>query len=188
MMEGSERTEDRQAAARRTVTALLIVVFALFVGSTFFMVTRDSVAPDGRRVLAILPFQGPSSGAGNSFSGADTAPAEAGNPYSGFAEGLTAYFSRADPNDLGVFGPASTSQSAESLDDPLAVARVFDADMVLVGREVSGDPPMLVTELLRVDDGTTLWRGDYEVGPYVDRRALLVLVSTEVTQMLDLPR
>jgi len=188
MMEGSERTEDREVASRRTLTALLIVVSALFVGSVFFMVTRDSVAPEGRRVLAILPFQGPSSSAGSSFSGADTPLAPAGDPYAGFAEGLTAYFSRADPNVLGVFGPASTSQSAESLDDPLAVARTFDADMVLVGREVSGEPPVLVTELLRVDDGTTLWRGEYEVGPYVDRGALLILVSTEVTQILDLPR
>ncbi len=174
MMEISEHTENRRAAARRTLTALLITVSALFVASVVFMVVRGGVDPEGRRILAIIPFEGPAS-----------AP---GDPYAGFAEGLAAYFGRADPNDLGVFGPASTFELAESLDDPLAVGRTFDADMVLVGREVSGVPPTLVAELFRVDDGTTLWRGEFEVGPDVDRRTLLLTVATEVTQTLDLPR
>ncbi len=101
---------------------------------------------------------------------------------------MAAYFGRADPNDLGVFGPASTSVYAESGDDPLAVGRRFDADMVLVGREVAGVPARLVAELFRVDDGMTLWRGDFDVGPDVDRRGLLIDVATEVTEVLDLPR
>jgi hypothetical protein len=172
MMEGSERTEQQQAAARRTLKALVITVSTLFVGSMLIMaVMGDGVVIEGRRVLAILPFQGSAS-----------AP---GNPYAGFGEGLAAYFGRADPKDLGVFGPASTSESAESMNDPLAIGRRFDADMVLVGRETSG---VLVAELLRVDDGTTLWRGDFAAGPDVDRRGLLIDVATEVTQILDLPR
>ena len=176
MMEDSERIEQQQAAARRTLTALLIVVFAVFVGSVAFMVVRgDQSAPEGRRVLAILPFRGPSSEVGP-------------GSYAGFAEGLAAYFGRADPMDLGVFGPASTSVYAEAGDDPLAVGRTLDADMVLVGREVSGVPATLVAELFRVDDGMTLWRGNFEVGPDVDRRRLLIDVATEVTEVLDLPR
>ena len=173
-MEGSIRIEDRQTAARRTLTTLLITVTALFVGSILFMVVRgDRGAPEGRRVLAVLPFRGPE--------------AEPGR-YSGFSEGLTAYFGRADPNDLGVFGPASTSQHVQAGADPLAVGRTFDADMVLVGREVPGNPPTLVAELFRVDDGTTLWRGEFEVGPDLDRRTLLLRVATEVTEVLDLAR
>ncbi len=178
-MEDSVRIEDQRAGARRTLTTLLITVSALFVGSVLFMVVRgDQGAPAGRPVLAVLPFLGPNPEAGTS-------------PYAGFGEGLAAYFGRADPNVLGVFGPASTSQYVEAEADPLAVGRTLGADMVLVGREVPGGfPATLVVELFRVDDGTTLWRGDYEVGSDVDgdRRSLLIRVATDVTEALDLPR
>ena len=176
-MEESARAEDRMASARRTLTALLITVSALFVGSILFMVVRgDRSAPEGRRVLAVLPVQGPNPEAGP-------------GRYAGFGEGLAAYFGRADPTDLGVFGPASTSRLLESGDDPLAVGRTLGADMVLVGREVSRGPSAaLVAELFRVDDGTTLWRGEFEVGPDLDRSALLLQVAIEVTEVLDLPR
>ena len=176
-MEDSAQLEARKAGARRTLTALLITVFALFVGSLLFMVVRgDQSAPAGRRVLAVLPVQGPN-------------PEDGPGRYDGFGEGLTAYFGRADPMDLGVFGPASTSRSLESGEDPLAIGRTLGADMVLVGREVGGDlSPTLVVELFRVDDGTTLWRGDFDVGPDLDRKALLIQVAMEVMDVLDLPR
>ena len=176
-MEDSARVEDRKAAARRTLTALLITVSALFVGSILFMVVRgDQSAPEGRRVLAVLPVQGPN-------------PEVGPGRYAGFGEGLAAYLGRADPTDLGVFGPVSTSRLLESGDDPLAVGRTLGADMVLVGREVAGDlTATLVTELFRVDDGTTLWRGEFDVGPDLDRSALLLRVATDVTEVLDLPR
>ena len=176
-MENSAGTGDRRDDARRTLTALLITVSALFVGSVLFMVARGSQsAPEGRRVLAVLPVRGPDQEAGP-------------GRYAGFGEGLAAYFGRADPTDLGVFGPASTSGLFESEDDPLAVGRSLGADMVLVGREVAGDlSPTLVSELFRVDDGTTLWRGEFEVGPDLDRSALLLQVALEVTEVLDLPR
>ena len=178
-MEDSIRIEDQRAAARRTLTTLLIMVPALFVGSVLFMVARgDQGAPEGRRVLAVLPMQGPDPAAGSS-------------PYAGFSEGLAAYFGRADPNVLGVFGPASTSQYVEAGADPLAVGQTLGANMVLVGREVPGGlPAMLVVELFRVDDGTSLWRGEFEAGSEVeaDRRLLLTRVATEVTEALDLPR
>lgn len=178
-MKNSVRIEDRRAAARRTLTTLLIMVSALFVASVVFMVVRgDQGAPEGRRVLAVLPFQGANTEAGS-------------GRYAGFGEGLAAYFGRADPNVLGVFGPASTSQYVEAGADPLAVGRTLGADMVLVGREVSGGPPAtLVVELFRVDDGTVLWRGEFEVGSdgEGDRRLLLIRVATEVTEVLDLPR
>ena len=91
--------------------------------------------------------------------------------------------------DLGVFGPASTSRFVEAGEDPLAVGRTLGADMVLVGREVAGGlSATLVAELFRVDDGTTLWRGEFEVGPDVDRSALLLRVAMEVTEVLNLPR
>ena len=141
------------------------------------MVVRgDQRSPAGRRVLAVLPVQGPN-------------PEDGPGRYDGFGEGLTAYFGRADPMDLGVFGPASTSRLFESGEDPLSVGRTLGADMVLVGREVAGDlDPTLVTELFRVDDGTTLWRGEFEIGPELDRSALLLRVAIEVTEVLDLPR
>ncbi len=76
MMEGSVRVEDQRAAARRTLTTLLITVSALFVASLVFMVVRgDRSAPEGRRVLAVLPVQGPNP------------EAEPGR-YAGFGEGL----------------------------------------------------------------------------------------------------
>lgn len=176
-VESSVRLEDRQAAARRTLVALLITVSALFLGSLVFMVVRgDSSAPEGRLVLAVLPFQGPNPEAGP-------------GRYGGFGEALAAYFGRADPNDLGVFGPASTSVYVEAGDDPLAVGRALNADMVLIGRELSGNSPAtLVAELFRVDDGTALWQGEFEVGSDVDMRVLLLRVATQVTDVLDLPR
>ena len=176
-MEDSARIEDRRAGARRTLTALVITVSALFVGAILFMIVRgDQSAPEARRVLAVLPFQGPSSEAGP-------------GRYEGFAESLAAYFGRADPNVLYVFGPASTSVLVEAGDDPLEVGSTLGANLVLVGREASRAlAATLVVELYRVDDGTVLWRGDYDVGPNLDRRALLVQVSTEATEALDLPR
>ena len=175
-MDVSERAEDPRALARRTLKTLVIMVSALFVASTLFMVVRgDQAEPEGRRVLAILPVVVSSAEGGT-------------NRYAGFGEGLAAYFGRADPNDLGVFGPASTAQYADAGDDPLAVGRRLGADMVLVGREVSGPRGTLVAELFRVDDGTSLWRGDYDVNPDMDRRALLINVATDVTEVLDLPR
>ncbi len=176
-MEDSAGIENRRVGARRTLTALLITVSALFMGSVAFMLVRgDNSAPQGRRVLAVLPVRasGPEAGSGR---------------YAGFGEGLAAYFGRADPMDLGVFGPASTSRLLESGDDPLAVGRTLGADMVLVGREVAEDlSATLVTELFRVDDGTTLWRGEFEAGPDLDRSALLLRVAMEVMEVLDLPR
>ena len=176
-MEGSVRVEEQRAAARRTLTTLLITLSALFVASLVFMVVRgDRSAPEGRRVLAVLPVQGSN-------------PATGAARYAGFGEGLAAYFGRADPMDLGVFGPASTSRLLESGEDPLAGGRTRGADMVLVGREVAGGlSATLVAELFRGDDGTTLWRGEFEVGPDVDRSALLLRVAIEVTEVLDLPR
>ena len=178
-MEDSFQIEDRRAKARRTLTALLIMVSALFVGSILFMVMRgDQSAPEGRRVLAVLPFQG-------------LDPADGSSRYSGFGEGLAAYFGRADPNVLGVFGPASTSRYVEAGADPLAVGQTLAADMVLVGREVPGGlSATLVVELLRVDDGSSLWRNEFEAGSAEEeeRRLLLTRVATEVTEALDLPR
>jgi TolB-like protein len=178
-MEDSPGIEDQRAGARRTLTTLLIMVSSLFAGSVMFMVVQgDQGAPEGRPVLAVLPFQSLNMEAGPSR-------------YSGFGEGLAAYFGRADPNVLGVFGPASTSQYVEAGADPLAVGRTLSADMVLVGREVPGGlPGTLVVELFRIDDGTTIWRGEFDAGSNVDRdrRLLLIQVATEVTEVLDLPR
>ncbi len=177
MMERFDRLEDQRTAARRTLTTLLITVSALFLASLVFMVVRgDQSGPEGRRVLAVLPVQGPNPDAGP-------------GRYDGFSEGLTAYFGRADPMDLGVFGPASTARFVEAGDDPLTVARTLGADVVLVTREVAGDlSAILVVDLFRVDDGSTLWRGEFEVGPDLDRGVLLLRVATEVTEVLDLPR
>ena len=177
LMEDSALVEDRKAGAHRTLTALVIMMSALFVGSLLFMVlSGDHRSPEGRRVLAVLPVQGSN-------------PETVADRFAGFGEGLAAYFGRADPMVLGVFGPASTSRLVESGEDPLSVGRTLGADMVLVGREVSGDlSATLVSELFRVDDGTTLWRGEYEAGLDLDRSALLLGVALEVTGVLDLPR
>ena len=112
-MEDSAQLEARKAGARRTLTALLIIVAALFLGSLAFMVVRgDQKAPEERRVIAVLPVQGstPEAGAGR---------------YDGFGQYLAAYFGRADPMDLGVFGPASTARLVEAGEEPLALGRTL---------------------------------------------------------------
>lgn len=176
-MEDSAQLEARKAGARRTLTALLIIVAALFLGSLAFMVVRgDQNAPEERRVIAVLPVQGstPEAGAGR---------------YDGFGQYLAAYFGRADPMDLGVFGPASTARLVEAGEEPLALGRTLGADMVLVAREVARDlDVVLVVELFHVDDGATIWRGEYDVGPDMDRSALLLEVAMEVTDVLHAPR
>ena len=73
--------------------------------------------------------------------------------------------------------------------NPLAVGVELGADIVLVGREIRGDSdPTLMMELFRVDDGTSVWRGQFEVGPDVDLRTLQIRIGSEVTEVLDLPR
>ncbi len=130
--------------------------------------------PEGRPVIAILPFQGTTPGSSR---------------YAGFGEGLASYFSRMDPKDLGVFGPASTADLLAPGGDALAVGRLLAADMVLVGREVErGSSTVLVAELLRVDGGGVLWSGEYNVDEEGSLRAAQTRIGTEVTEVMDLPR
>ena len=63
LMEDSALVEDRKAGAHRTLTALVIMMSALFVGSLLFMVlSGDQRSPEGRRVLAVLAVQGSNPG------------------------------------------------------------------------------------------------------------------------------
>ena len=78
LMEDSALVEDRKAGAHRTLTALLIMMSALFVGSLLFMVlSGDQRSPEGRRVLAVLPVQGSN-------------PETVADRFAGFGEGLAA--------------------------------------------------------------------------------------------------
>ena len=155
--------------------ALVITISILVVGSLIFMVLEGRRRiPEGRPVLAILQFEGLAPGT---------------DRYAGFGEGLASYFSRMDPRDLGVFGPASTAGRAALGEDALEVGRRLEADMVLVGREVErGSSTLLVAELLRVDDGALLWSGEYDVGEEGALRSAQTRIGTEVTEVLDLPR
>ena len=169
--------EESSDGARRTLMALVILVLALFTASTAFMVLQGNRrSPEGRAVLAVLPVESSTSGTGT-------------NRYAGFGQALATYFGRADPMTLGVLGPVSTARYVVPGSDPLAVGVELGADIVLVGREIRGDSDAtLMMELFRVDDGTSLWRGEFEVGQDVDLRALQIRIGTEVTEVLDLPR
>jgi len=167
---------DGRAGARRTLLALVVTVSALVIGSVTFMVLEGrNRIPEGRPLLAILPFQGSTPGSSR---------------YAGFGEGLAAYFSRMNPRDLGVLGPASTADRiAEVGGDALEVGRQFDADMILVGHEVTrGSTLVLVAELFRVDVGALLWSGEYPVGEPGELRLAQTTIGTEITQVLDLTR
>jgi TolB-like protein len=131
--------------------------------------------PEGRPLLAILPFQG-------STPGSDR--------YAGFGEGLASYFSRMDPRDLGVLGPASTADRiAAARGDAREVGRQLDADMILMGREVTrASTLVLVAELLDVDSGALLCSGEYTVGEPGKLRVAQTSIGAEVTEVLDLPR
>ena len=111
------------------------------------------------------------------------------NRYTGFGQGLASYFGRADPWILSVLGPVSTTRYVGPGSDPLTVGVALRADIVLVGREIRGDSDAtLVMELFRVDDGTPLWRGEFDVGVETDLRALQIRIGMEVTEVLDLRR
>ena len=168
---------DPRAGARRTLLALSITMLALFVGSVMFMVLQGGKRiPEGRPLLVVLPFGDPDAGAGE-------------HRYSGMGRALATYFGRTDPRELGVLGPASTERLVIAGSDPLAVGRELEADLVLVGREAPGEAaPILVVELFRVDDGTLLWKGEFEAGADVDLRTLQTRIATEVTEVMDLPR
>lgn len=157
--------------------ALVITMLSLFVGSVTFMVLQGGKhIPEGRPLLAVLPFGDPDAQAGQ-------------NRYAGMGRALATYFGRTDPRELGVLGPASTERLVRAGSDPLAVGRELKADLVLVGRELPGEgTPILVAELFRVDDGSLLWKGEFEVGPDVNLRALQTRIATEVTEVMDLPR
>ena len=169
--------EESGTGARRTLVALVILVSALFTASLLFMVLQGGRrTPEGRPILAVLPVQSASSG---------TVPSR----FAGFGQGLASYFGRADPMVLGVLGPVSTARSAGPGSDPLVAGMELDADIVLVGREIMADSdPIFVAELFRVDDGTSLWRREFPVGPGADLRALQTQIGAEVTEVLDLPR
>ncbi len=166
---------DPRTGARRTLAALVITVSALFVGSLIFMVMEGGRRiPKGRPVLAVLPFQSSTPGSSR---------------YAGFGEGLASYFGRIDPRELGVLGPASTAGYFDPGGDPLEVGRQFEADMILMGREVSGaSATTLVAELYRVDSGTLLWSGEFDVGETGDLRRAQARIGMEVTEALNLPR
>ncbi len=166
---------DPRAGARRTLAALVITMSALFVGSLIFMVMEGGRRiPEGRPVLAVLPFQGSTPGSSR---------------YAGFGEGLASYFGRIDPRELGVLGPASTAGYFDPDGDPLEVGRRFEADMILMGREVSGaSVTTLVAELYRVDSGTLLWSGEFDVGETEDLHPVQARIGMEVTEALNLPR
>lgn len=168
---------DSDAGARKTLVTLVILVSTIFVASLFFMVLEgDQRMPEGRRVLAVFPVE--SSVSGTALS-----------RYAGFGQGLASYFSRADPMVLGVLGPVSTARPMVPGSEPLAVGVDLGADIVLLGREITGDSdPRFVAELFRVDDGALLWRGEFEVGQETDFRALQMRIAAEVTKVLDLPR
>jgi TolB-like protein len=171
------RREESNAGARRTLVALVVLVLVLFAAATAFMVLEGNRrAPEGRPVLAVLPVEPAMS---------DSATSR----YAGFGQGLASYFARADPMILGVLGPVSTARVVTPRSDPLAVGVELGATMVLLGHEIVGDSgPTLVMELLRVDDGTALWRREFRVGSDVDLRALRIRIGAEVTEVLDLPR
>ncbi len=155
---------------------LVVTISTLVVGSVTFMVLEGrGRIPEGRPVLAILPFVGSTSGS---------------NRYAGFGEGLASYFSRMDPRDLLVFGPASTADRVVAADgDALAVGRELQADMILVGREITREATLvLLAELFRIDSGALVWSGEYDVGDAAALRLAQTRIGTEVTEVLDLPR
>ena len=165
---------DPRAGARRTFRALAITVAGLFAGSLIFMIVEGARrVPEGRPVLAVFPFQEPTPSSGR---------------YAGFGEGLASYFGRIDPRELGVLGPASTAARGEADDDPLTVGRELGADLILIGGEIArAAGSVLVVEVFRVDSGSLLWSGQFDVDGE-DLRQLQTRVGTEVTDALNLPR
>ena len=171
---GDGALRDPRAGARRTFLTLAVIVVGLFVGSLIFMVVEGARrVPEGRPVLAVFPFQEPTPGSSR---------------YTGFGEGLASYFGRIDPRELGVLGPASTAARGEADDDPLRVGRELGADLILVGAEIArAAGPVLVVEVFRVDSGSLLWSGQFDVDGE-DLRPLQARVGREVTDVLNLPR
>lgn len=162
---------------QRTFMRLITTVGVVFLLSLLFMISQGRKGlSDGRTVLAVLPFE----------SGLVQ---DSTQRYAGFAEGLAAYFGRADPQILGVLGPASTGRYASRGLDPLAIGHELLADLVVTGREsgTRGDLS-LVVDLLKVADGSILWSREFRIGENTELRDLLTEVSTEVTSVLDLPR
>lgn len=154
----------------------MITVSTMVTGSVIFMVMEGrNRIPEDRPLLVILPFEGLESGS---------------DRYAGFGEGLATYFSRVDPRDLGVLGPASTTDQIAAMDgDARALGRKLEADMILMGREMTRDSTLvLVAQLMSVVTGERLWLGEYEVGEPGALRLAQTRIGTEVTQVLDLPR
>jgi len=171
-----ESLSSRRAGARKTLLALVVTVSTMVIGSIMFMVSQGrNRIPEGRPMLVILPFEAATPGS---------------TRYAGFGEGLATYFSRIDPRDLGVLGPASTTDPIAALrGDARALGRQFEADMVLMGREVIRDSqPVLLAELLRVESGQSVWSEEYYVDGPEALRTAQTQIGAEVTLVLDLPR
>ena len=162
---------------RRTFLVLVSTVAIVFVSSLLFMIFQGRKGlSDERTVLAVLPI----------YSELVKASPDR---YEGFAEGLAAYFGRADPQILGVLGPASTDRYATQGMGALDIGNEVLADLIVTGREQGTEAdPILLVELLQVSDASILWKREFMIGKNLDLQDLLVEVSTQVTSVLDLPR
>jgi len=162
---------------KRIFLTLVTTVTIVFLSSLVFMILQGRKGlSDERTVLAVLPIQ-------------YDLPQDSPDRYSGFSEGLAAYFGRTDPQILGVLGPASTDRYSTQNLDPVAIGNEVFADLVLAGRERDYQAnSVLVMNLLQVSDGSILWSGEFNLDSSRDLRDLLVEVSTEVTSVLNLPR
>ena len=162
---------------QRTFMRLVATVSVVFLFSLLFMISQGRKGlSEVRTVLAVLPFE-------------SELVEDSKDRYAGFAEGLAAYFGRADPQILGVLGPASTERYTNRGLGPVAIGNELLADLVVTGREFgTRDSLSLVVDLLTVADGSNLWSREFRLDENTDFRDLLSQVSTEVTSVLDLPR
>lgn len=162
---------------RRTFLFLVSTVAIVFVSSLLFMIFQGRKGlSDERTVLAVLPIY-------------SELVKDSPDRYEGFAEGLAAYFGRADPQILGVLGPASTDRYAGQGMGALDIGNEVLADLIVTGREQGTEAdPILLVELLQVSDASILWKREFMIGENLDLQDLLVEVSTQVTSVLDLPR
>jgi TolB-like protein len=182
--EGTEATGGAAPNARRPrnrpwaalpillLLAVVAVWSATWWSATRWSATRSAVSVEPAVRLGIMPF---------------AAPATAGveSDTRRIADHLVAELGRADPRRLGVVGPRTTAAYDGSATALRRLADDYRLDFVVNGRFLeTADGPVLLAELIRLQDGVHLWVQRFS--PLDDPEAIAATIAAAVGSRLEL--
>jgi len=179
--EGTGLAATTARRGRHRAWAALLVVLLLAGVAAWSVSRRNATAPDKTRPspsfepavrLGIMPFAAPIAAGVES----DTRR---------IADHLVAELGRTDPRRLGVVGPRTTAAYDDSAAGLRRLSRDYRLDFVVNGRFLeTADGPVLLVELIRLQDGVHLWVQRFS--PLDDPEAVAATIAAAVGSRLEL--